>query len=481
METFIVQVQEIARAMIGSTEADMNRIVFSRQEEAGETRIFFPPKPFQRLAIPYALAGMNMVIASETGSGKTLVFAMAIFKNAFPSVAPTSPEEARGIRALLIVPTGLRQLVEQHTEVFRRVARHLRQRGDPFWSSPHVRIDDDPTRPTERHGVAYSLWSKAADGGIQNRDDKKDDYSTALIRIDTPDRIEISRKEVHPRMHPGSNLLSKVSVIAMDEVDKIFANDLDKTNVQAIVLGCKRHGQPNSVQIISASATMARPLEELWPDSTTDWLQKDYFATTRPSQPQDQRPFITVQTENVLPPSVFHLFVDLSDVPAGQQREQTKLAWEQMHSLKSTQRFPSPCFHLWNVNKSMAARQHQIQGSFTDKRAGDSERPNLACLTPDMSVGTKAGDLRFLRTGIKSGCIATQAMATGMDFSFRSVILSYLAPDHLLKWDLYTHASGRCGRQPRQLGMCVIFIENQVRFPVFCSPEVFFNIFSTSP
>jgi superfamily II DNA/RNA helicase len=464
MERFIdPQVQEIARSMIGGTE-DIDTIVFSKEEERGRSgSVFITPKPFQRLAIPYALAGMNMVIASETGSGKTLVFAMAIFKNAFPSAPPTSPEAARGLRALVIVPSGYRQLVEQHTVVFKRVAQHLKQRGDPFWSSAHVRIDDDPARPTERHGVASSSYTHAAGGGNENRKDRDDDYSTALIRIDTPDRIEKNRSD-HTKRHSGTKLLSKVSVIAMDEVDKIFAKKEDHDFVEAIVRDCQQS------QIVSASATMARPSERLWPDRTTAWLQSGCFATTLPSR--DRRPFISVQTENVLPPSVFHLFVDLSDVPAGQQRERARLAWEQMHSLNSQDDFPHPCFHLWNVKAALERRCAAIQDSFSDMQV-DIRRPKLVCLTAELSVGRKARELLLLKNGNKSGCIATQALATGMDYSFRSVILSRLHPNWLLQWDAYTHASGRCGRRLNELGMCVIFIETPVRFPVFCSPGVF--------
>ncbi len=468
METFSGQVQEIARAMIGGAE-DMDNIVFSRDEERATVgSLFVAPKPFQRLAIPYALAGMNMVIASETGSGKTLVFAMAIFNNAFPSAAPTRAEQARGIRALVIVPSGYRQLVEQHTAVFQRVAQRLKQKNHPFWSSAYVILNDDIARPTVRQGVASSSFTAAAGGGNENRRDRADDYSTALIRIDTPDRIEESRK-AHSMLHPDTPHLSQVLVIAVDEVDKIFADNKDRNNVQAILRECR------SSQIVSASATMARPTERPWPDRTTAWLQEDCFATRLPSPPQDQRPFISVQTVNVLPPSVFHLIVDL---PAGQKRE-ARLAWERMHSLNSQDAFPRPCFHLWNVKNTLERRYTEIQDSFTDKV--DRQKPSLVCLTADLSVRKKAAELANLKNGTRSGCIATIALATGMDHSFRSVILSHMHRDWLLKWDAYTHASGRCGRRVNELGICVIFIENQVRFPVFCSLGVFFNNFSTSP
>ncbi len=462
MERFSLQVQEIARAVIGSDEADMRNIVFC---ETDRSKVFVAPKPFQRLAIPYALAGMNMVIASETGSGKTLVFAMAIFNNEFFSAAPTSPEQATGIRALVIVPSGNRLIVQQHTEVFQRVARHLKQKNDPFWSSPHVRLDDDGR---QRHGVASTTFTKRAGGA----NDVDDDFSQALIRIDSPNRIQCSKtatggRPVRHTLHVTRSKLSKVKVIAIDEVDKIFeeqGKDGDRECMQDIFSGA-----PPGTQIISASATMRRTSEKSWPDETTAWLQKC----------QGQRmPFISLQTVNVLPQSVFHLFVDLRELPEDRQ-QQVKLAWEKMHSLKSKDAFFRPCYYLCNKNEKLRPTRTAIQESFTDKTDKDDQKPSLVCLTADLTVGAKSKELFDLRNETRSGCIATQSMATGMDHPFRSVILSYLAPGYLLKWDLYTHASGRCGRKIGQLGICVIFIENQVRFPVFCSPEFSSTIYQS--
>jgi len=64
------------------------------------------PRHFQKTAIYRALSGMSMVIASETGSGKTLIFAMAIFMNSFPQTDDERRADDReGIRTTAAVPS----------------------------------------------------------------------------------------------------------------------------------------------------------------------------------------------------------------------------------------------------------------------------------------------------------------------------------------------------------------------------------------
>ena len=63
-----------------------------------------------------------------------------------------------------------------------------------------------------------------------------------------------------------------------------------------------------------------------------------------------------------------------------------------------------------------------------------------------------------------TGLVTTKDFATGMDFPFSCVICSQHHKSHFpYQWDTYVHASGRCGRQPGQLGLAVIFISSPVR------------------
>src|SRR5918996_686727 len=76
------------------------------------------PFPIQRLVIPDALAGRDVLAKSRTGSGKTLAFAVPIVERLDPAMARPS--------ALVLVPT--RELAVQVTDDMRDLAaaRNLR-------------------------------------------------------------------------------------------------------------------------------------------------------------------------------------------------------------------------------------------------------------------------------------------------------------------------------------------------------------------
>jgi superfamily II DNA/RNA helicase len=408
-----------------------------------------------------------MIIASETGSGKTLVFLIGVFMNAFPSdFAACQRDKSRtGIRALVVVPTGIRQLVAQHQSTFERVAHHLHNTKDCFWEG--ARLDRDGS---VRYGVSSTTWrstKKHAQGGQQqpdNPDDRKDDFSRALIRIDTADRILKSCQE-HSRKYPGPSLLAGVKVIAIDEVDKVY-NDpskQDAPNVEELVVHCP------SAQIICASATIVRHFEEK-EDHTTHWLKGSRFRTM--CAPGQYREFISIQSENVMPKSVFHLVVNLGAL-SSELQERAQLAWEQLHCLKGQEsllpgedRYPGPCLCFWNDGKSMTEHHQRICSSFRDKSSVES-KPAILSLDRDKSILSKALELGRLGSGQFTGCIGNKTFATGLDHPFRSTIISQMTPKYRYTWDDYTHLSGRCGRKPSELGTSVTFIHNKVRFLSF--------------
>jgi superfamily II DNA/RNA helicase len=472
--------QAVARATVAISEEDMRNVIFVPTKDPTKLPVY--PKPFQRLSIPYALDGANMIIASETGSGKTLVFLMAIFLNAFPQTPDACTGDSRkGIRAVLIVPTGSRQLVQQHECTFNRVANHLVNLKDCFWETANL-VDqrDSKTGRMTKLGVASTHFRppqkkgpigqtfvprSSASGAVaavvgaagaamdENRDDTHDDFSQALIRIDTANRIMLGYQK-----QPG--MFGKVKVIAMDEVDKIHADLKDKEEVEKLVKICKYS------QILSASATIVRHFEQK-PDPPTQWLKDVKFSTLLPDGVP--RSLISLQTENVMPSSVFHLIVDLRKLKQD-DHDRVQLAWEGMHILQnkvSAAIFPIPCMLFWNISKTMKDHCQKLEASYEDRRSGHKPKPQLVELEREKSVVSKARDLEALSQGQCTGAIGNKVYATGIDYPFRSVIISNYSARHLssdYSWDKYTHTSGRCGRTPNQLGISVIFIHNEVRF-----------------
>ena len=55
------RLEEAARSTVAVEEGDFDKVDFSGTAKTG---IHVCPKPFQRLAIPYALSGANMIVPS---------------------------------------------------------------------------------------------------------------------------------------------------------------------------------------------------------------------------------------------------------------------------------------------------------------------------------------------------------------------------------------------------------------------------------
>jgi len=75
---------------------------------------FVQPTPVQALAIPKQLAGHDLVITAQTGTGKTLAFLLPLLERL------SKPGHAPGVRALILSPT--RELAIQTNKTFSEIA-----------------------------------------------------------------------------------------------------------------------------------------------------------------------------------------------------------------------------------------------------------------------------------------------------------------------------------------------------------------------
>jgi len=82
---------------------------------------FDAPTAVQAQAIPVALQGADVLAQAQTGSGKTVAFALPLLERLLSAPAHTP----RRVRALVLVPT--RELAAQVGEVVRSLAQHLPQ------------------------------------------------------------------------------------------------------------------------------------------------------------------------------------------------------------------------------------------------------------------------------------------------------------------------------------------------------------------
>lgn len=86
---------------------------------AVSAKAYSSPTPIQTAAVPAALAGRDVLGSAQTGSGKTVAFALPLLQQ-LETVALESP---RRLRALVLVPT--RELSAQVGEEIRALAQHL--------------------------------------------------------------------------------------------------------------------------------------------------------------------------------------------------------------------------------------------------------------------------------------------------------------------------------------------------------------------
>jgi ATP-dependent RNA helicase RhlE len=133
------------------------------------------PTPIQRDAIPFALAGRDVVGCAQTGTGKTVAFMLPIMQRIVPS--PGAP------RALVVTPT--RELAVQIEEVAKQASKFTRHRVAVVYG-----------------GVGYEPQLKALRRGVD-------------VVVGTPGRLlDLQEK--------GELVLSAIEILVLDEADRML-------------------------------------------------------------------------------------------------------------------------------------------------------------------------------------------------------------------------------------------------------------------
>jgi len=177
---------------------------------------YVEPTPIQAKAIPYVLAGKDLLGLAQTGTGKTAAFALPILQR----LATASPraQRARPIRCLVLTPT--RELAAQIGESFTTYGKHLPLRNAVIFG-----------------GVGMDAQKRALREGMD-------------ILVATPGRLLdlVGQKLVD---------FSPLEVFVLDEADRMldmgFIHDVRK--VIALL--------PRQRQTLFFSATMPREAQDL--------------------------------------------------------------------------------------------------------------------------------------------------------------------------------------------------------------------------
>ncbi|MBA4156944.1 MAG: DEAD/DEAH box helicase [Gemmatimonadetes bacterium] len=175
------------------------------------------PTPIQRMAIPLALEGKDVLGRAQTGTGKTAAFMLPILHRLRP--------EGDGVRALVLCPT--RELAIQVAESAREYAQHS------------------------------ELWVGCVYGGVPLRNELRDLRAGFDILVATPGRLI-------DHIERGNIDLSGLEILVLDEADRMLDMGF-RPQINEIL----RH-LPKKRQTLFFSATMPNDVKSLAYESLHD-------------------------------------------------------------------------------------------------------------------------------------------------------------------------------------------------------------------
>lgn len=206
--------------------------------EAIEVLGFERMTPVQAEALPGVLAGSDLVVQAEPGSGKTLAFGLGMLSAALPHLPPM-PARVRG---LALCPT--RELAEQVAEELRKLARR----------TPNVKV-------------------LALCGGVPFAPQRASLRQGAHLVVGTPGRLE-------EHLRKGSLQLGELSVLVLDEADRMLSMGFAQ-HIDAIL----RH-VPAERQTLLFSATIRDEVVELSRGYQRDALRITVARSTQVPDPR---------------------------------------------------------------------------------------------------------------------------------------------------------------------------------------------------
>ncbi|KAM8709943.1 hypothetical protein ACLKA7_016705 [Drosophila subpalustris] len=210
----VVESEEQRTSDVAAGSTSFKELIEDRNILKGlQAHKFVTPTKIQAAAIPIAIAGMDLLVQSKSGTGKTLIYTLAAFQ--LLNMPPPKPQ------VLIIVPT--RELAIQVEDTANGLSSEMR---GPF------------------RYVAVSY--------IGGTDVKKDRLRMAKARIvvGTPGRL------LHLMRNRVFNI-SCIKLVVLDEADQLYATPTLQKDVQALL-------DPllSKCQIIACSATYPDNLDE---------------------------------------------------------------------------------------------------------------------------------------------------------------------------------------------------------------------------
>jgi ATP-dependent RNA helicase DeaD len=196
---------------------------------------FETPTPIQAKAIPPAMEGKDVIACAQTGTGKTVAFALPIVATLFAKKGPT---------ALVLVPT--RELADQVTLVFRQLTLHM----------PHLRTVE-------------------LIGGMSMQPQMRALFKGYRVVIATPGRLL-------DHLNRGSLSLKTLEILTLDEADRMLDMGFAPQLREIFSFLPQKH------QTLLFSATLPSNIKELGKAILTNPVEVSVGAISKPVEKIDQ-------------------------------------------------------------------------------------------------------------------------------------------------------------------------------------------------
>jgi superfamily II DNA/RNA helicase len=210
------------------------------------------PSPIQQQAIPQLMTGENLLVASETGSGKTLGYLLPIIQALRAAEALGTVRQVKRPRALVLVPT--RELADQVLAVTKSIG--------------HV-------------AKVASCAVMGGDGDFARQ--KRSLAGVVDVVVASPGRLLKHRKldNVH---------LSQITHVVIDEVDTMLTQGFGP-DIEQLISPLTRDGGKEGVQLVLTTATVTKAVRAL--------LEKDFPPVRMIESPRLHRTVDTLQHDMV--------------------------------------------------------------------------------------------------------------------------------------------------------------------------------------
>lgn len=350
------------------------------------------PTPIQKVAIPAALEGRNVIGVAKTGSGKTAAYGIPLLchVSAQPRGSSTS---GRGPRALVIAPT--RELALQISDVLKKLGEGTKN-GVMCVVGGHAK---------------YEQFKRLRDSGAQ-------------VVVCTPGRfIDMIKMKACG--------LSRCSFVVLDEADRMFDMGFGG-QVNALLSQIR----PDAQKLLF-SATFPKSVASL----VKSYVSHPVRITIGQKRENDAR---KAAAENGEPfgGSPKKMAITLTPMVSENVREQYVVVESEKEK------------ESWLLRNIGDLTREGLVIVFCPTRAGAAYLANVirttgkpaACIHGETDAGDREGLLRMFRSGELPLLVTTDLTARGLDIANIRNVVNYGCAK---SWDWHVHRVGRTGRASR--------------------------------